>query len=65
VKMPWRPEETTLIGSLPSVTAAERLVVEGWWVSDKEHGLQFKATTMKAVPPTTVAGSSVASAAAW
>jgi len=25
-------------------------------VRDKEHGLQFKASTMKTVPPTTVAG---------
>ena len=31
-------------------------VAEGWWVRDKEHGLQFKASTMKTVPPTTVAG---------
>jgi ATP-dependent exoDNAse (exonuclease V) alpha subunit len=32
------------------------MVAEGWWVRDKEHGLQFKASTMKTVPPTTVAG---------
>jgi hypothetical protein len=25
---------------------------EGWWVRDEEHGLQFKAGTMKTVPPT-------------
>jgi hypothetical protein len=31
-------------------------VTEGWWVRDKEHGLQFKATTMKTVPPTTAEG---------
>jgi hypothetical protein len=42
-----------VVGSLPSVTAGERLVAEGWWVRDKEHGLQFKASTMKAVPQTT------------
>jgi ATP-dependent exoDNAse (exonuclease V) alpha subunit len=49
-------EETTVVGSLPSVTAGEWLSAEGWWVRDKEHGLQFKASTMKTVPPTTVAG---------
>jgi exodeoxyribonuclease V alpha subunit len=49
-------EETTVVGSLPSVSAGEWLTAEGWWVRDKEHGLQFKATTMKTVPPTTAEG---------
>jgi ATP-dependent exoDNAse (exonuclease V) alpha subunit len=44
------------VGSLPSVTAGEWLVAEGCWVRDREHGLQFKATTMKTVPPTTAEG---------
>ena len=51
-----RRDETTVIGSSPSVTAGEWLVAEGWWVRDKEHGLQFKATSMKTVPPTTTDG---------
>jgi exodeoxyribonuclease V alpha subunit len=38
------------------VTAGEWLVAEGWWVGNKEHRLQFKASTMKTVPPTKVAG---------
>src|SRR5947207_873403 len=49
-------EETTVVGSLASVTAGEWLSADGWWVRDKEHGLQFKATTMKTVPPTTAEG---------
>src|SRR5215472_4171113 len=56
VKTPGHREETTVVGSLPSVSAGEWLVAEGWWVREKEHGLQFKASTMKTVPPTTVAG---------
>ena len=56
VKTPRHRDETTVIGSLPSVTAGEWLVAEGWWVRDKEHGLQFKASTMKTVPPTTADG---------
>src|SRR5512133_1058786 len=56
VKTPGHREEMTVIGSLPSVTAGEWLVAEGWWVRDKEHGLQFKASMTKTVPPTTVAG---------
>ena len=56
VKTKGHREETTVVGSLPSVNAGEWLVAEGWWVRDKEHGLQFKATAMKTVPPTTVEG---------
>ncbi len=56
VKTKGHREETTVVGSLPSVTAGEWLAAEGQWVRDKEHGLQFKATTMKTVPPTTAEG---------
>src|SRR6201987_3282034 len=56
VKARGQREETTVVGSLPSVTAGEWLSAEGWWVRDKEHGLQFKATSMKTVPPTTAEG---------
>src|SRR5947207_3188633 len=56
VKVCGQREETTVVGSLPSVTAGEWLSAEGWWVRDKEHGLQFKASTMKTVPPTTAEG---------
>jgi exodeoxyribonuclease V alpha subunit len=38
------------------VTAGEWLAADGWWVRDKEHGLQFKAATLKTVPPTTAEG---------
>jgi exodeoxyribonuclease V alpha subunit len=56
VKISGHREETTVVGSLPSVNAGEWLVADGWWVRDKEHGLQFKATNMKVVPPTTAEG---------
>src|ERR1700687_4391911 len=56
VKARGQREETTVIGSLPSVSAGEWLSAEGWWVRDREHGLQFKATGMKSVPPTTAEG---------
>jgi exodeoxyribonuclease V alpha subunit len=56
VKTQGQREETTVVGSLPSVTAGEWLVAEGWWVRDREHGLQFKAAMMKTVPPTTTEG---------
>jgi exodeoxyribonuclease V alpha subunit len=56
IKAPGQREEVTVIGSLPSVSAGEWLSGEGWWVRDKEHGLQFKASTIRTVPPTTVEG---------
>ena len=56
IKTKGHREETTVIGSLPSVTAGEWLVAEGGWVRNREHGLQFKATIMKTVPPTTAEG---------
>src|SRR3989441_3786042 len=56
VKTKGHREEATVVGSLPSVTAGEWLAEEGQWVRDREHGLQFKASTMKTVPPTTAEG---------
>jgi exodeoxyribonuclease V alpha subunit len=56
IKAPGHREEVTVIGSLPTVSAGEWLSGEGWWVRDKEHGLQFKASTIRTVPPTTVEG---------
>src|SRR5450631_2951039 len=46
----------TGLGSFASVSAGEWLTAKGWWVRDKEHGLQFKAQVLKAVPPTTSEG---------
>jgi exodeoxyribonuclease V alpha subunit len=56
VRIKGQREEVTVVGSLPAVTAGEWLVAEGWWIRDKEHGLQFKATAIKTVPPTTAEG---------
>ena len=40
IKTKGHREETTVVGSLPSVTAGEWLSAEGQWVRDKEHGLE-------------------------
>jgi len=56
VKVQGQRELVTVLGSLPSVSAGEWLTAEGWWVRDKEHGLQFKAQTLRAVPPNTSEG---------
>src|SRR5215469_2336002 len=56
VKVKGQRDDVTVVGSLPSVTAGEWLTAEGWWVRDKQYGLQFKATILKTVPPTTTEG---------
>ena len=56
VEVRGQRDAVTVLGSLPSVSAGEWLTAEGWWVRDKEHGLQFKAKVLKTVPPTTSEG---------
>jgi exodeoxyribonuclease V alpha subunit len=56
VKVRGPRDLVTVLGSLPSISAGEWLTAKGWWLRDKEHGLQFKANTLKAVPPTTSEG---------
>jgi exodeoxyribonuclease V alpha subunit len=56
VKVRGQRDLVTVLGSVPSVSAGEWLTAEGWWVRDKEHGLQFKAQVLKATPPTTSEG---------
>jgi len=56
IKVRGQREAVTVLGSLPSVSAGEWLTAEGWWVRDKQHGLQFKAKILKTVPPNTSEG---------
>ena len=56
VKVRGQRNQVTVLGSLPSISAGEWLTGKGWWVRDKEHGLQFKAQMLKATPPTTSEG---------
>ena len=56
VKVRGQREPLTVLGSLPSVSAGEWLTAEGWWVRDKQHGLQFKARILRTVPPNTSEG---------
>ncbi len=46
----------TIIGNAPSITAGEYVECHGIWINDKTHGLQFKATTLNVVQPTTLDG---------
>src|SRR4029079_17909862 len=48
----WSP----WVGHTPAIGAEEWVTATGAWVSDREHGLQFKADVLTATPPTGVAG---------
>ena len=56
VKVTGRRGLVAVVGNIPAVSAGEWLSAEGRWVQDREHGLQFSATLMRSVPPTTVEG---------
>jgi exodeoxyribonuclease V alpha subunit len=56
VRVRGHRDQVTVLGSVPSINAGEWLTGKGWWVRDKEHGLQFKAQVLKATPPTTSEG---------
>src|SRR3954447_22358565 len=46
----------TVVGHLPAVFAGEYVEGEGDWVQDRDHGLQFKAASLRITPPHTKEG---------
>ena len=46
----------TLVGHAPSVTPGEYASASGNWVTDREHGRQFRAVFVKIAPPNTLGG---------
>ncbi len=51
-----RKDLTTLVGHLASITPGEFIHASGYWRQDKQHGLQFGASHIKATPPTSIEG---------
>jgi exodeoxyribonuclease V alpha subunit len=49
-------ELVTLVGFVPSVAPGEYASASGNWITDREHGRQFKAVFVKISPPTTLTG---------
>ena len=45
-----------MIGQAASVTAGEYIEASGHWVTDRTHGLQFKANLLQVIPPSTLDG---------
>ncbi|MCX5659707.1 MAG: ATP-dependent RecD-like DNA helicase, partial [Planctomycetota bacterium] len=56
VKVRGRQELVTVIGTAPEINPGEWIEAEGRWVIDREHGQQFKAILLRALPPSTSEG---------
>ncbi|MGO9949845.1 MAG: ATP-dependent RecD-like DNA helicase [Steroidobacteraceae bacterium] len=56
LKVKGERELATLIGHTPSVSPGEYAAASGTWVTDREHGRQFRAVFLKIAPPNTLAG---------
>ena len=46
----------TLVGHAPTVTPGEYASASGSWVTDREHGRQFRAVVVRIAPPNTLSG---------
>ena len=46
----------TVLGHAAMISAGEFVQASGAWVNDRTHGVQFKASFLKAAPPTTIEG---------
>ncbi|KAB1073035.1 SF1B family DNA helicase RecD2 [Methylobacterium planeticum] len=51
-----RRDLVPLVGHAPAIGAGEWITATGHWITDRAHGLQFKAETLKATPPTGIEG---------
>ena len=56
VKARGRRDLVALVGHAPTIGAGEYIHAVGTWFTDRTHGLQFKADTLKTTPPTTAEG---------
>ena len=56
LKVKGERDLVTLVGHAPSVTPGEYASAGGQWVTDREHGRQFRAMFVKVSPPTTLTG---------
>ena len=56
VKVRGQRDLITVVGQAGCVHAGEYVNCEGFWHNDKHHGLQFKANTLKVIPPSTLEG---------
>ena len=56
VKTRGQRDLITLVGHAAMISAGEFVQASGCWINDRTHGVQFKASFLKAAAPTTVEG---------
>ena len=56
VKARGQRDLITVLGHAAMIAAGEFVQASGSWVNDRTHGVQFRATFLKATAPTTVEG---------
>jgi exodeoxyribonuclease V alpha subunit len=56
LKVKGERELITLVGHTPTVAPGEYASASGTWVTDREHGRQFKAVFVRISPPNTLTG---------
>ena len=56
VKARGKRDLVPVVGHVASISAGEYIHALGVWITDRSHGLQFKADFLKTTPPTTAEG---------
>ena len=56
VKARGKRDLVTVVGHAAVIAAGEFIQASGDWSNDRQHGLQFRARFLKAMPPTTIEG---------
>ena len=56
VKARGHRDLVTVVGTAATIAPGEFVSGEGWWVTDRTYGLQFKTATLQVVPPTSLEG---------
>jgi len=56
VKARGRRDLVAVVGHAATINAGEFISATGWWTTDRDHGLQFKAASVTTTQPTTLEG---------
>src|SRR5512136_2371312 len=56
IKAKGRAGLVTVVGSVAAVSAGEWIEAEGRWTQDRDHGLQFRAASIRTMPPSSLEG---------
>jgi exodeoxyribonuclease V alpha subunit len=56
VKARGQRDLITVLGHAAVISGGEFVQASGAWVNDRTHGVQFRASFLKTMPPTTIEG---------